>query len=45
MALGLRVKLMKVFPIITATLVLLNISHRAGEGVPRGFEMTLPLPW
>lgn len=45
MALGLRVKLLKVFPIITATLVLNNIARRAGEEVPLGFEMALPSPW
>jgi len=45
MALGLRVKLERVFPIITATLVLNNIAGRAGDQVPIGFEMTLPAPW
>ncbi|CAI6357754.1 unnamed protein product [Macrosiphum euphorbiae] len=45
MALGLRVKLKRVFPIITATLVLNNIARRAGEEVPRGLEIILPAPW
>lgn len=45
MALGLRVKLERVFPIITATLVLNNIARRAGEQILIGFEMTLPAPW
>ncbi|CAI6370693.1 unnamed protein product [Macrosiphum euphorbiae] len=45
MALGLRVKLIRVFPIITATLVLNNIARRAGEEVPRGLEIILPAPW
>lgn len=45
MALGLRVKLMRVFPIITATLVLHNIARRAGEEVSRSFDVILPTPW
>lgn len=45
MAVGLRVQLMKVFPIITATLVLHNIARRSGEEVPSGLEITLPAPW
>lgn len=45
MALGLRVKLMRVFPMLTATLVLHNIARRAREEVPRGFDMILPAPW
>ncbi|XP_060856922.1 putative nuclease HARBI1, partial [Metopolophium dirhodum] len=45
MALDLRVKLMRVFPIITATLVLHNIARIAGEEVLRGFNMILPAPW
>lgn len=44
-ALGLRVKLIRVFSIITATFVLNNIARRAGEEVPLGFEMVLPSPW
>lgn len=45
MALGLRVKLVRVFPIITATLVLHNIARRAGEEVPNTLEIDLPCPW
>lgn len=45
MALDLRVNLMRVFPIITATLVLHNIARKLGEEVPCGFEMLLPAPW
>lgn len=45
MAVGLRVKLIKVLPMITATLVLHNIARRAGEEVPNIFEMALPCPW
>lgn len=44
-ALGLRVKLMRVFPIINDTLVLHNITRRVGEEFPLGFEMALPSPW
>lgn len=45
MAVGLRVKLITVLPIITSTLVLHNIARRSGEEVPSGLEITLPAPW
>lgn len=45
MASSLLVKLVQVFPIITATLVLNNIAWRSGEKVPSGFEITLSVPW
>lgn len=45
MALGLRVKLENIFPIITATAILHNIARQAGEDIPNRFEVTLPAPW
>lgn len=45
MAVGLREQLIRVFPIITATLVLHNIARRFGDEVPSGLEITLPTPW
>ncbi|KAF6215886.1 hypothetical protein GE061_000221 [Apolygus lucorum] len=45
MALGLRVRLENMLPIITATAVLHNIARRGGEELPIAFGVTLPAPW
>jgi len=44
MAVGLRVQLIRVFPIITATLILHNIARRFRDEVPSRSEITLT-PW
>nr|CAH7723317.1 unnamed protein product [Callosobruchus chinensis] len=48
LALGMRVDLRNVFPIVVATAVLHNILQQRGEPVPPfevGFEARLPAPW
>ncbi|XP_008185493.1 putative nuclease HARBI1 [Acyrthosiphon pisum] len=45
LALGLRVKLKNILPIITATAVLHNIARRAGEDIPINSEVNLSSPW